>query len=116
MRARAREGAGFGATLLKLVSGDFFDDGEDAMIVTRGFYDGQGSRAYTKVSGFIRAASGQYDRFEETVYNTAFDLDWVRTALLELGCRSVHFAHVESLDTPIADPEAQSRVFVVAQR
>ena len=90
------------------------------MVITHGVYDEPGERAWPQLSGFIRAEGNPeadlYERFEETVYNTAFDLDWVRTALLELGCRSVHFAHVESLDTPIADPEAHSRVFVVAQR
>ena len=92
------------------------DDGEEAMIVTRGFYDGQDSRAYTKVSGFIRAASGQYDRFEETVYNTVFEMDWVRDALLRIGWRDVHFARVEALATPIADPEQEARVFFVAHK
>ncbi len=90
------------------------DDGDEAMIVTRGIYDGQGSRAYTRVSGFLRAASGQYDRFEETVYNTVFEMDWVRETLLRIGWRDVHFARIEALTTPIADPEQDSRVFFVA--
>lgn len=95
------------------------EEEDEAMVITHSIYDEAGGRAWTQLSGFIRAEGDQehlYERFKETVYNTAFDLDWVRTALLDLGCRSVHFAHVESLDTPIADPEAQPRVFVVAQR
>ena len=90
------------------------DDGEEAMIVTRGIYDGQGDRAYTRVSGFVRAASGQYDRFEETVYNTVFDMAWVRATLLQVGWRDVHFARYEALATPIAEPEKERRVFFVA--
>ena len=92
------------------------DDCEEAMIVTRGIYDGQGNRAYTRVSGFIRAANGQYDRFEETVYNTVFDTTWVRDALLQIGWRDVHFARYEALATPIAEPEKEQRVFFVARR
>jgi SAM-dependent methyltransferase len=92
------------------------DDGEEAMIVTRGFFDGQGSRAYTRVSGFIRAANGQYDRFEETVYNTVFDMAWVRDALLQAGWRDVHVARLEALATPIAEPEKEDRVFFVARK
>ena len=92
------------------------DDSEEAMIVTRGFYDGQGSRAYTKVSGFIRAANGQYNRFEETVYNTVFDMAWVRDALLQAGWRDVHTARLEALAAPIAEPEKQDRVFFVARK
>jgi SAM-dependent methyltransferase len=92
------------------------DDSEEAMIVTRGIYDGQGSRAYTRVSGFIRATNGQYDRFEETVYNTVFDMAWVRDALLQIGWRDVHLARHEALATPIAEPEEEGRVFFVARK
>ena len=92
------------------------NDSEEAMIVTRGIYDGQGDRAYTRVSGFIRAASGQYDRFEETVYNTVFDMAWVRDTLLQIGWRDVHFARYEALATPITEPEKERRVFFVAHK
>ena len=92
------------------------DDSEEAMIVTRGFYDGQGDRAYTRISGFIRVASGQYERFEETVYNTVFDMVWVRDTLLRIGWRDVHFARLEALATPIAEPEKEGRVFFVAHK
>lgn len=91
-------------------------DSEEAMIVTRGFYDGQGNRAYTRVSGFIRAADGMYERFEETVYNTVFDMAWVRDALLQIGWRQVHFARYKALATPIAEPEKESRLFFVAHK
>jgi SAM-dependent methyltransferase len=91
-------------------------DDDEAMVVTRGIYDQAGGRAWVQLSGFVRTENGLYERFEETVYNTAFDLEWVRTALQNLGCQSVHFAQVDNLETPISDPEAQARVFVVAQR
>jgi hypothetical protein len=92
------------------------DDSEEAMIVTRGIYDGQGNRAYTRVSGFLRAASGQYDRFEETVYNTVFDMAWVRDALLQIGWRDVHYARYEALAAAITEPEKEGRVFFVARK
>ena len=92
------------------------DDSEEAMIVTRGIFDGEAQRAYTRVSGFIRAANGQYDRFEETVYNTVFDMAWVRDMLLQSGWQGVHFARYDGLATPIADPEKERRVFFVAQK
>ena len=92
------------------------NDSEEAMIVTRGMYDGEGSRAYTKISGFIRTPNGQYDRFEETVYNTVFDMNRVRDTLLGVGWRDVHFARYEALTTPITEPEKERRVFFVAQK
>jgi len=92
------------------------DDSEEAMIVTRGIYDGEGNKAYTRVSGFIRAANGQYDRFEETVYNTVFDMDWVRDTLLQIGWRDVYFARYDALDTSITEPEKERRVFFVATK
>ena len=92
------------------------DDTEEAMIVTRGFYDGQGDRAYTRVSGFIHRVNGLYERFEETVFNTVFDMVWVRDALLDAGWRHVHWARIEALATPIARPEQEGRVFFVAHK
>jgi SAM-dependent methyltransferase len=90
------------------------DDNEEAMIVTRGFYSGQGSRAYTRVSGFIRLPNGLYERFEETVYNTVFDMAWVQAELLTAGWQSAHCARIDDLTTPIAEPEQEGRVFFVA--
>jgi SAM-dependent methyltransferase len=91
------------------------DDGEDAMIVTRGIYDAPSRRATVRISGFARRVDGLYERFEETAFNTAFDLAWVRQALLDCGWRSVHFARGLDLATPIDEPEKERRAFVVAR-
>ena len=90
------------------------DNGQEAMIVTRGVYDGQSDRAYTRVSGFIRAANALYERFEETVFNTVFAMASVRDMLLEAGWRCAHCARIEDLADPITEPEQEGRVFVVA--
>lgn len=92
------------------------DDSEEAMIITRGFYDGQSDRGYTRVSGFFQVANGLYERFEETVFNTVFDMAWVKEALLESGWQRVHWARIDDLATPIAEPEQEGRVFFVAQK
>lgn len=86
---------------------------EDTLIVNRGIYDG-GDRAYAHINGFIREDDGRYSRFEETVYNTVFDLEPVRALLLETGWREAHFAHIDALGTPLEEPEGEGRVFVVA--
>jgi SAM-dependent methyltransferase len=89
-------------------------DGQDAMIVTRGLYDGHSNRAYTRLSGFIRVSDGLYERFEETVFNTVFDLSWVHDTLLEIGWQHVHCARIDELTTPLDEPEREGRVFFVA--
>lgn len=92
------------------------DDSKEAMIVTRGVYDGQADRAHTQVSGFIRLANGLYERFEETVFNTVFEMAWVRDALIATGWQRVHYARIEDLSSPIAEPEKEDRVFFVAHK
>jgi SAM-dependent methyltransferase len=92
------------------------DDDEEAMIVARGIYDGQSDRAWTHLSGFTRLANGLYERFEETVYNTVFDLVWVREALLETGWQDVYCARVEDLAQPWEEPEKDKRAFFVAHK
>jgi hypothetical protein len=57
-----------------------------------------------------------YERFEETAYNTAFVLEDVKAALAATGWGQVYFARLDALAVPLADPEQESRVFVVATR
>lgn len=92
------------------------DDSEEAMVVTRGIYDGEGDRAFTKLSGFFRMANGLYERFDETVFNYVFDMAWVREALLRTGWQHVHCARFDDLATPIPDPEQEDRTFFVANK
>jgi SAM-dependent methyltransferase len=93
------------------------DDGDDhVLIITRGVYDGQSNRAWTRISGFARWDDGLYERFEETAFNTVFEMERVREALLEVGYRDTHFARAQDLGTPIAEPEEESRVFFVASK
>jgi len=49
-------------------------------------------------------------------YNTVFELQAVRQALLETGWRGVHFARLQDLATPLDDPEQEGRVFIVARK
>ena len=91
-------------------------DMPDSLIINRGIYDEQGDRAWVRITGFMRTESGLYERFEETAYNTAFDLAWVRDALLQAGWRSVYVCRGDNLHAPVADPEAEERAFFVAQK
>ncbi len=91
---------------------------EDALIITRGIYDGQGDKAWTRISGFVRMPNGLYERFEETVFNTVFEMAKVQQALLGVGWKHVYFARVQDLKTPLtaAEAEKQGRAFIVASR
>lgn len=92
------------------------DSRDEVMLVTQGIFDPHSERAITRISGFVQIAGERYERFEETVYNTAFDLQAVREALLEVGWREVHFARLQDLATPLAEPEQEGRVFIVARK
>jgi SAM-dependent methyltransferase len=91
-------------------------DREEMMIVTRGIYDEHSDRAFVKISGFVRTPDGLYERFEETAFNTVFEMEMVKKALLGSGFREVYFARVQDLATPIEEPEAEPRVFIVARK
>ena len=88
----------------------------DHLIIDRGIYDEESDRAWVKITGFIRTEGGLYERFEETAYNTAYDLDWVRDELYRAGWHSVYFARVDDLGMPVPEPEALNRAFVIARR
>jgi SAM-dependent methyltransferase len=91
-------------------------DSEEATIINRGFYDSQSDKAWVKISGYLPVEGGLYERFEQVAYNTAFDLAWVQATLLADGFQGAYPAHIEDMTTPLAEPEAEKRVFFVASR
>ena len=93
------------------------DEGsDDALIVTRGIFDGENNTAWTRIDGFLRTENGLYERFEETAFNTVFELERVKTLLFEVGWKDIYFASLQDLKTPLPEPEQESRVFIVASK
>jgi SAM-dependent methyltransferase len=102
------------AGLLHHWNGIHIDDTPELTLINRAIYDG-GERAYTRISGFVPARDGLYERFEEVFFNTMFALDRVHSALLAAGFKTVHSAETHDLAAPVENPEALLRVFFVAQ-
>ena len=88
---------------------------DEALVVNHGIYDG-GEKAYARIHGFVRDEDGRYSRFEENVYNTAFELAAVQAALLDVGWRNVVCASGPDLSSPLTEPESAGRVFISATR
>ncbi len=92
------------------------DSSEDALIIRRGIFDRDGDRAWMRLTGLVRVTDRLYERFDETVFNSAFDMKRVKDILLEVGWKEIHFARIEDLRNPLtlADAEKEGRVFIVA--
>jgi len=91
-------------------------DTGDSFTIQRGIYDG-GSRAQTLFTGFIRDDdSDKFTRFQESIYNTVFDLTGVQQLLTQTGWASTYFAQSDDLASPISEPELEDRVWIVARR
>ena len=84
------------------------------LIIDRGIYEEGSDRAWVRITGFVRTGSGLYERFEQTAYNTAYDLTWVRDELYRAGWQSAYFARIDDLGLPVPDPETLNRAFVIA--
>jgi SAM-dependent methyltransferase len=101
---------------LKRWASIMIDDTPELMLVNRGLVDYAANRAYMHVSGFLQVSEGLYERFEETAYNTIFDLLDVQTALLESGFNATRFCRLQDLNGRLPDPESETRVYVVAEK
>jgi SAM-dependent methyltransferase len=101
---------------LRRWTGMSVSDTPDILLVIRSLFDEEARRAYTRISGFLPARDGLYERFEETAYNTAFDLELVRQALLESGFCAARFARGDDFSAPVDDPEAETRIFFIAEK
>jgi SAM-dependent methyltransferase len=91
-------------------------DMPDLLLIDRGIYDRESNRAWVKITGFLRTEGGLYERFEQTSYNYAFELDWVRDTLFKTGWQSAYFCRLSDLGMPVVEPEQESRIFCVARR
>jgi len=76
----------------------------------------ENNRAWTRITGFIRNTDGKYDRFEETIFNTAFNLDEVKNLLISAGWRKVSLVSESNFYTPLDEPENYSRVFFISEK
>ncbi len=92
------------------------DSSEEFQLMNRGFYDESINKAWTQVTGFIQRPDGLYESFDQKAYNTVFKLARVEEMLRDTGWSTVHFARMEDLKIPLADPESEGRVFVVAEK
>jgi SAM-dependent methyltransferase len=92
------------------------DSNPDALIIRRGIYDGQSERAWVRITGFMSGPTGLYERFDETAFNTVFELERVITALREIGWSEAYCARVQDLKSPLVEPEHEDNVFVVAHK
>lgn len=75
------------------------------MIVSRGIYDGITPKAVISISGFTRKNNGEYEKFEQVIYNTVFETKLIEKLLREVGWSKVYFAKIEDLTMPIDSPE-----------
>jgi len=92
------------------------DDSAEAAVITRSSFDGTGERALLHITGFLRQADGRFERFDEAVYNTVFEIQTVLWALQAEGWASAYAARLADLRAPLDQPEQEARVFIVAQR
>jgi hypothetical protein len=61
-------------------------------------------------------SNGLFERFDETVFNSVFEMEGVKNALLDVGWKEVYCAQIQNLKNPISYPEKEGRVFIVASK
>lgn len=92
------------------------EENPDLTLITSGLYDERGGKAWTRICGYVRAEDGRYDRFEETVYNTAFALSEITALLNSTGWGHWHYARIDQLALALDKPEYEKRIFIVAEK
>lgn len=91
-------------------------DRQDHAVISRGFFDRERGHAWKKFSGFYEVHDGLYERFEETIFNTAFALGDVTGALGEAGFEEVGVRSLREPGRELSRPEDEDRVLFVASR
>ena len=89
---------------------------ENFFLINRGIFDDSMEKAWTKITGFVRKESGLYERFDETVYNTVFQMETVKEMISDVGFNEVYFARGGDLTQAIFEPESEKKVFLVCRK
>jgi len=91
-------------------------DRPDLMLINRSIVDLEKKKAYVRISGFLQNDEGAYQRFEEYLFNTIFELTLVKHLLLEIGWQEVSFVRQWDLFTVVSNPESEDRIFIIAKK
>jgi SAM-dependent methyltransferase len=91
------------------------EETDELFILNRGIYDPGMGRAYDKITGFMRTDGDRYEKFEQTAYNTAFDMRETGEDLAAAGFRW-YCASQKDLSAAVDEPEDLTRAFFVADK
>lgn len=92
------------------------DDNEKATFIMIGKQDPKDKIAYTKVMGFLKDENNKYDKFEEVMTNSLFEMEDVIRLLEEANFTKIHFRTEENFSELDKLPPKTERIFVITQK
>jgi len=99
---------------LETWNGISVEETSESCIIRRGVFEPGQSRAYARISGFLRTEGALFKQFSQLVYNTVFSMVAVDRELHASGWNKVEFHAFPDIDKFSSEPESLNRVFVVA--
>ncbi len=97
-------------------NGITIEDSSDFTLLNRGIFGPNMEKAYLKVTGFVPANDGYYERFEENFFNYVFEIDSVKELLFEKGFTTITLFAGSMLEREASDPESEGRIFFQARK
>jgi SAM-dependent methyltransferase len=101
---------------LRRWNGVTVQEDDEVFLLNKAVYDETMDRAYTQITGFVRAEDGSYERFSETVYNLALAAAEVTEAVRNAGFTILRCAALPDLAVPVEDPESVQRPFFICRK
>lgn len=98
-------------------TGMVINEDNNQLNISQSFYDPLSNKASTNYRGFVKTnRDGLYVQYNQTIYNTIFKLNEVKSYLLENGWLNVQFTDARNLNKVLTEPENEQRVFIIAQK
>ncbi len=102
---------------LSSMKGSMIHEDNNHLIMNVRQFDPFVNRASTRFSGFVKhKKSDYYVRFDQLIFNTVFDMNFVKENLLNIGWKNVQFSNGEDLNVPAEYPENEERVYIIAHK
>ncbi|MFS0788891.1 class I SAM-dependent methyltransferase [Shouchella sp. 1P09AA] len=98
-------------------TGMVINEDNNQLNISQSFYDPISNKASTNYRGFVKTNRDElYVHYNQTIYNTIYKLNEVKTYLLENGWFNVQFTDARNLNKVLTEPENEQRVFIIAQK
>jgi len=89
---------------------------DETTLIRNGIFFDELNQAYMHIFGFVLMENNLFEKFDEKMFNLAYNMSNVKSELLKAGFSDVIFTEIFDCASVILEPEKANRVLVIAEK